>query len=95
MSKVVVLGGCGAVGRHSVRTLAYSKDVDEVVIADINLEIATKMAEELGPKVTAMKVDANNAESIRSVIKGADVVVNTIGPYYVFEKKISPMNGIL
>ncbi len=88
MSKIVVLGGCGAVGRHTVRTLAHSKDVDEIVIGDINLDLASKMAEDLGEKVSAVKVDAHDAESIRNAIKGANVVVNTVGPYYVFEKKI-------
>jgi saccharopine dehydrogenase (NAD+, L-lysine-forming) len=88
MSKIVVLGGCGAVGRHTVRTLSHSKDVDEVVIADINLDLAEKMAEEMGEKVSAAKVNANDTESIRNAIRNSDVVVNTIGPYYLFEKKI-------
>ncbi len=44
MTKIVVLGGCGAVGRHSVKTLTHSKEVDEVIIADINIELANKMA---------------------------------------------------
>ncbi len=88
MSRIVVLGGCGAVGRHVVRTLVNSKDVDEVIIADINLELAISMAEELGEKVTSVKLNAHDVENIRKVIQKADVVVNTIGPYYVFEKKI-------
>ncbi len=33
-------------------------------------------------------MDAHNTDSIRNAIQGADVVVNTIGPYYIFEKKI-------
>ncbi|TFG19586.1 MAG: saccharopine dehydrogenase [Promethearchaeota archaeon] len=88
MGKIVVLGGCGAVGRHSVKTLADSKEVDKVIIADINLELAKEMAENLGEKVSAVKVDAHDIKSIRNAIQGADVVVNTIGPYYIFEKKI-------
>ncbi|MBN2156638.1 MAG: SDR family NAD(P)-dependent oxidoreductase [Candidatus Lokiarchaeota archaeon] len=88
MKKIVVLGGCGAVGRHTVRTLAKSKDVDKVVIADINLDLAEQMAQQLGEKVTAVNVDVNNTEDIRNAIKGAKVVVNTVGPYYMFEKKI-------
>jgi len=88
MKKIVVLGGCGAVGRHVVKTLVQSKEVDRIIIADINLDLAKQMTLGLGDKVSAIKVDAHDSESIRNAIQGAHVVVNTIGPYYEFEKKI-------
>jgi len=88
MTKVVVLGGVGAVGSHSTRLLANSDIVDEVVIGDIDLEKAKVYAAQLGPKVSAVQVDAMNPDSIKKAIKGADAVLNTTGPFYKFEKTI-------
>lgn len=83
MSKVVVLGGCGAVGSVSVRTLAKIKDFSRVVIADINVEKAGAIADEIGrDRVEAVRVDALDAESVKSAIRGADIVLNTTGPFY-------------
>lgn len=88
MAKVVVLGGCGVVGSAAVRTLVQDDTFSEVVIADINLERAQQMANDLGAKVTGIKFDANDKNSIKSAIEGCDVVVNTVGPYYKYEKPI-------
>lgn len=88
MAKVVVLGGCGVVGSAAVRTLAQDDTFSELVIADINLERAKNMADELGEKVSGIKFDANDNDSIKNAIAGADVVVNTVGPYYKYEKPI-------
>ncbi|MHA1698361.1 MAG: saccharopine dehydrogenase NADP-binding domain-containing protein, partial [Promethearchaeota archaeon] len=60
MTSIIVLGGCGVVGTAAVKTLAKSKEFDEVVIADINLAKANKIAEKIGEKVSAIKFDANN-----------------------------------
>lgn len=88
MTKVTALGGVGAVGSYSTKVFANSDVFDEVVIADINIEKAKNMAATLGGKVSAVKVDAVDPESIKAAIKGSDVVLNTIGPYYKFEKLI-------
>ncbi len=84
MTKVTALGGVGAVGSYSTKIFANSDVFDEVVIADINIEKAKNMAATLGGKVSAVKVDAMDPESIKAAIKGSDVVLNTIGPYYKF-----------
>jgi len=88
MSRVVVLGGCGAVGSVAVRTLARQDTFSEIVIADINLERASGLAADVGPKATAVKFDADDKSSIRSVIKGADIVLNCVGPFYKTVKLI-------
>jgi len=85
MSKICVLGGCGAVGSFSVRTLADFDEFSEIIIGDINIEQAKKLALEIGSdKITTIKVDALNPSSIKSAIKGTDVVLNCIGPFYKF-----------
>jgi saccharopine dehydrogenase (NAD+, L-lysine-forming) len=84
MTRITVLGGCGAVGSVAVRTLNELPDFDEIMIADINTAAAHKLADELGGECTAIEVNALKAESIQSAIQGSDVVLNCIGPFYRF-----------
>ena len=88
MAKVVVLGGCGAVGTIAVKTLAKQDTFSEVIIADINLKRAGEIAASLGPKVSAVKFDAEDQASIRAAIKGTDIVLNCVGPFYKTVKQI-------
>jgi saccharopine dehydrogenase (NAD+, L-lysine-forming) len=88
MSKVIVLGGCGAVGSVAVKTLAKQDIISEVVIGDWNIEKAQKLAKELGSKVSAIKVNAEDADSIKTAVRGCDIVLNCIGPFYKTVKKI-------
>ena len=44
MAKVTVLGGAGAVGSVSVRTLANHNEFSEIVIGDFNTDRAQKIA---------------------------------------------------
>jgi saccharopine dehydrogenase (NAD+, L-lysine-forming) len=85
MSKICVLGGCGAVGSFSVRTLANFEEFSEIIIGDINIKQAKKLASEIGSdKILTEKVDALDPSSIKNVIKGSDVVLNCTGPFYKF-----------
>ena len=87
MAKVIVLGGCGAVGSVAVRTLAAHDAFSEVVIADIDIERAEKLATEIeADGVTAVHVDAGDVESVRKAVRGSDVVLNCSGPFYRFVK---------
>jgi saccharopine dehydrogenase (NAD+, L-lysine-forming) len=88
MAKVVVLGGCGAVGTIAVKTLAKQDTFSEVIIADINLKRAGEIASSLGTKVSAVKFDADDQASIRAAIKGTDIVLNCVGPFYKTVKQI-------
>jgi saccharopine dehydrogenase (NAD+, L-lysine-forming) len=79
MSKVVVLGGCGAVGSVAAKTLAARTDFTEVVIGDMNMAKARELAA-ANSKITVVEVDASDAQSIKKA--GADVVLNCVGPFY-------------
>ncbi len=88
MSKVVVLGGCGAVGSVAARTLAARPEFEQVVIGDMNAERAAQLAAELGSKVSVAEVDAGSAASVRRAIAGSDVVLNCVGPFYKTVKTV-------
>jgi saccharopine dehydrogenase (NAD+, L-lysine-forming) len=85
MAKVTVLGGSGSVGSVAAKIVASSGVFSDVVIADINLEEAKKVAGEIGGgNVSAVRFDANSAESTKSAVKGSSVVLNCVGPFYRF-----------
>lgn len=75
--KILVLGGCGAMGSETSRDLAKTgKEFSEIAIADIDLERARKLAGELGQHVTAHKVDMNDEAALTRLMGGYDVVAN-------------------
>ena len=89
MAKVIVLGGCGAVGRVAVKTLAAQDLFTHVVIGDRDREGAAAVIAELGnPKVSAVTLDAADPASIRTAIQGCDLVLNCVGPFYKTVKNI-------
>lgn len=88
MKKVVILGGCGAVGSVAARTLAKQSNFNTVVIADIRLDIAKSLAVEIGSKAEAVHVDASSKESIANAIKDSDIVLNCVGPFYKTVKTV-------
>jgi len=82
MSKVVVLGGCGAVGSVAVSTLAGQATFSEVLIGDMNVAKARELAASIGGQVSVAQVDASNPQSVKQAVAGADVVLNCVGPFY-------------
>ena len=83
MSRVTVLGGCGAIGSVAVHALTVGGAFSEIVIAEKRLEQACELAKKIDPgRITAVEVDADDPASIKRVIAGSDVVLNCIGPFY-------------
>ncbi|MBF6211669.1 saccharopine dehydrogenase NADP-binding domain-containing protein [Nocardia puris] len=82
--RVLVLGGAGEVGRAAARVLGADAEVDQVVIADLAADRARAVAAELGEKATAVAVDVTDHAALVARMREADVVVNTVGPYFRF-----------
>ena len=81
--RAVVLGGCGAMGSEATRDLATTSDFDEITIADLNVAQARALADELNTStgrshVRAIPVDASDEDALVAVVRGQDVVVNTM-----------------
>ncbi len=76
-------------GRFGVKDLVSKDSVEEVMIADYDVAEAEALARELGSKCSARQVDANNHAGMVEAIKGFDVAMGTIGPFYKYEKKVA------
>jgi saccharopine dehydrogenase-like NADP-dependent oxidoreductase len=75
--RIMVLGGCGAMGSEATRDLAQTSDFEEIVIADADLQRAQALASESGGgRVRAIQVDANDEDALTESLRGFDVVAN-------------------
>lgn len=89
--KIIVLGGAGDVGSRAVEDLVQAEGVQEVAIADRNVEAARRIAGRLGGgrcAVTVRAVDADDHASLVGAIGGFDVAASALGPFYRFEAKL-------
>ncbi len=78
--KVVVLGGYGHYGRYIARKLAERDIVTTLVVAGRSLEKAQALADSLGTKAVAARVDLFEKADIPDAVRGANLIVNAAGP---------------
>ena len=75
--KILVLGGAGKMGCIAVQALANDSRVDEVILADLNMEQARVVAEYLeSPKIVLKQVDIHDEEGFASALEGVDCCLN-------------------
>lgn len=85
--KVLVIGGCGAMGKAIVRDLDDNPEVDKIIVGDIDLAKAIAFVKEVGSqKISAKKVDINNQEQLAKTCQGVDVVANA--SWYEFNLEV-------
>ena len=82
--KALALGCAGGMGSVAVHAAMDYEAVKEIVIADLNEEAAKALAESLGGKAQAIRLDVTDSEALGAAMENADVVVNSVGPYYRF-----------
>jgi saccharopine dehydrogenase-like NADP-dependent oxidoreductase len=80
--KVLALGGCGEMGRYAVRVIISQNICGLVTIADINEEEARRFAKQYPRKADWIKLDISNDNQLRAAMLKADIVINTVGPFY-------------
>jgi saccharopine dehydrogenase (NAD+, L-lysine-forming) len=56
----------------------------EITIADASVKGLKRVEAELGSKVKVAIADVNDRESLVKLLKGADVVISTVGPFYKY-----------
>ena len=80
----IVTGGASGFGEGITR--AYVTQGAKVVIADINLEVAQKLAKELGANVSPVVCDVTNSDMVKAAVQHCvdqfgipDIVINNAG----------------
>jgi len=84
MMKVLALGGSGGMGRFAVETCMEFDNISEVIVADINEEAAIAFSHSMNEKVSGLGLDVTDLNALKKVMKGADVVINTVGPFFKY-----------
>ncbi|MBI5506620.1 MAG: saccharopine dehydrogenase NADP-binding domain-containing protein [Deltaproteobacteria bacterium] len=80
----VVALGAGEMGRWAAQAVLLDKRVEQVVLADLDGEAAEQVAAGLGSRARPAQVDVRDAAKLRALLESADVVMNTVGPFYRF-----------
>ena len=69
-------------GSYAAKATASFDFVEELVVADLDGRAASTLAEKLGPKATGVSVDVTDAQALEDRLRGADAVLNTVGPFF-------------
>lgn len=79
----VLVIGAGAQGAACASILTRIRGVDEVVLGDIDLDLAQKVKDKIGSdKVRVAKIDARKKQEILRFAKGADTIINMVPPRF-------------
>lgn len=78
--RALVTGGASGIGEQTVRTLANAGA--DVLIADLNIEAAEKLAADVGSGASGVAMDVSDLDSVKAAFAGIDrldYVVNNAG----------------
>ena len=89
--KILFLGGAGDMAATMLGLMEKEAAVTKVVIADIDEDKARQRAIVHGAKFSAVKADVNDREGLTQLMKGNDVVISYVGPFYRFEAPLADM----
>ena len=75
--RITVLGGAGKMGCIAVQSLAGDERVDQVILADVNLEQANIVAETIhSPKIKVQKADIRDHAELVEILRDSDTCLN-------------------
>ena len=81
--RIIVLGGAGKMGCIAVQDLAHDDRVDEVVIADQDVDQARTVADIIGSsKVSIQEIDVTDHDALIDLLQDADACVNATVYYF-------------
>lgn len=83
--KIVILGASANMAQPALRHLNEEPIVKEIVLTDINETRLQEITDKLGEKARCQIVDVRDTHSLTSVIKGSQLVMNFVGPYFRFQ----------
>jgi saccharopine dehydrogenase-like NADP-dependent oxidoreductase len=71
-------------GNIAAQVVAAFPEVGSLVVADLDLTAAQKVASTCGEKAKAAKVNVTNHAELVAVMRQADLVMNCVGPFFRF-----------
>ncbi len=83
-TKRVLTLGAGAMGAQAATMAAAFPEVESLMVGDLNLEAARRVAAACGDKARAAGIDVTNPTELISAMRGADLVMNCVGPFFRF-----------
>jgi len=73
----ILIVGAGAQGGPCASILARDKNVAQIVLGDIDLDLANKVKDKIkSDKITTTRIDAGKVEDIERAARGADAIIN-------------------
>jgi len=82
--KRILLLGAGAMGNIAAQTAVSFPEVGNLIIADLSLTAAEKVASACGGKARAARVDVTDRGGMVALMRRADLVMNCVGPFFRF-----------
>jgi saccharopine dehydrogenase-like NADP-dependent oxidoreductase len=86
---VLCIGGTGDMGRHAARVLAKADFTHRLVLAGLDTPEGRAFATSLGSVAEFRAFDLNDNQALDRLMAGADIVVNTAGPFFRFGERIA------
>lgn len=83
MKKILVLGGAGTMGSEAVKLL-LERTGAKIIVADASVKGLKRAEAQFGNKIEAAQADVLNKDALVTLLKTADVVLSTVGPFYKF-----------
>ncbi len=82
MTRVLVLGGGGAMAQAAVASAAACSSIEEIVVADVNLAAAQAVAAPYAPQAHALHLDLFDEARLAAAVESCGAVINCAGPFY-------------
>ncbi|MBN1572335.1 MAG: saccharopine dehydrogenase NADP-binding domain-containing protein [Deltaproteobacteria bacterium] len=87
--KILFLGGAGDMAVTMLDLMKDEVEVKEVTICDLDGDKASAKAEEYGKKFKSKGLDVTDRAALIKAMKGNDVVISYVGPFYRFENPVA------
>ena len=86
--RIIIIGGAGDMGSVACAATVQDPEITSVVIADRDGDRADALAATLGPKASGAALDITDRAALLAAIADADVVLNTVGPFYLYGRPV-------